>query len=237
MAFCPHCGKSVAEQAVKCLSCGGELEAKAKAARFKGTMIMQPAAAPAAAAAPAPAAAAPAPAAAPKAGVSTPAPAPAMADPTKAAPSKAKHTMIGTGGGGLGPAMLADFKKAQAAAAASAPPPPAGALPAEDVGPRMTDPALADTARDHASAPAPAMGSGPQDEAEGDASAPRMLAGDPMAEKPAPRREPRPTPRAGDLPNVVPGSSNKPAIVIALIGVLVIAIAGYAVARMMGLLG
>ena len=88
MAFCPHCGKSVAEQAVKCLSCGGELEAKGKPARFKGTMIMQPAAAPAAPAAAAPAAPAPPPAVVAPPSVSTPAPASGgVAVPSKVAPS------------------------------------------------------------------------------------------------------------------------------------------------------
>jgi hypothetical protein len=231
MAFCPHCGKSVAEQAVKCLSCGGELEAKGKPARFKGTMIMQPAASPAAAAAPAPA---PAPVAAPIAAPPAAASTPGMAVPTKPAPSKAKHTMIGTGGAGLGPAMLADFKKAQAAVAASAPPPPpAGALPGE---PRLTDPALADTARNQGNDSAKPGPATPDDDGD-DASSQRMLAGDPMAEKTAPKREFRPTPRPGDLPNVVQGSSSKPVIVIAVIGVLLIAIAGYVAARLMGLLG
>ena len=227
MAFCPHCGKSVAEQAVKCLSCGGELEAKGKPARFKGTMIMQPAAAPAAPAAAAPAA--PVPVAAPPI-VSTPAPASGgVAVPSKVAPSKAKHTMIGTGGAGLGPAMLADFKKAQAATAASAPPPPAGSLPGAplglDDGPRMTDPALADTARDPAKSSMPA----PADDT--DAEQPG-LAGDPMAERPIARRE-----RAGQTTaRVVHGSSSKAVVVIAVGGVLLIALAGYVAARAMGLL-
>ena len=232
MAFCPHCGKSVAEQAVKCLSCGGELEAKGKPARFKGTMIMQPAAAPAAPAAVA-APAAPAPVAAPPS-VSTPAPASGgVAVPSKVAPSKAKHTMIGTGGAGLGPAMLADFKKAQAATAASAPPPPAGSLPGAplgaplgtDDGPRMTDPALADTARDPAKSSMPA----PADDA--DAEQPG-LAGDPMAERPIARRE-----RAGQTTaRVVHGSSSKTVVLTAVVGVLLIALAGYVAARVMGLL-
>lgn len=63
MAFCPDCGKAVAEQAVKCLACGKELGGPKGAARFKGTMMMQaPAPAPAGTAAPS----APEPAAVPK---------------------------------------------------------------------------------------------------------------------------------------------------------------------------
>jgi hypothetical protein len=228
MAFCPHCGKSVAEQAVKCLSCGGELESKAKAARFKGTMIMQPTAAPAAAAAPAPAPA-PVAAPAPAPAVAAPAPAPALGA-AKAAPSKAKHTMIGTGGAGLGPAMLADFKKVQAAVAASTPPPPAGAASVPgDSAARLTDPALADTARDPKSN-APAAVSAPPRAAD----APRMLAGDPMADDDGLEPGRRFGVRTG---NVVPGASNKPVIVIAVLGVVVIAIAGYVAARLLGLVG
>ena len=37
MAFCPHCGKSVTDQASKCLACGKEFEPRAKAARLVGT--------------------------------------------------------------------------------------------------------------------------------------------------------------------------------------------------------
>src|SRR6185369_5368001 len=42
MAFCPHCGKSVTDQASKCLACGKEFEPRAKGARFKATMMMSP---------------------------------------------------------------------------------------------------------------------------------------------------------------------------------------------------
>src|SRR6185436_1842345 len=86
MAFCPHCGKSVTDQASKCLACGKEFEPRAKAARCKGTMMMTPAAIPTPKAAPAePAKEPPKPAAAP---APTPAAPAAAAAPRAAAPSK-----------------------------------------------------------------------------------------------------------------------------------------------------
>jgi hypothetical protein len=57
MAFCPHCGKGVTEQASACPACGESIDtsttAKTKAARFRGTIMtagsqLQPAAATAA---------------------------------------------------------------------------------------------------------------------------------------------------------------------------------------------
>jgi hypothetical protein len=47
MAFCPDCGKPYPDQATKCGSCGKELPAAAKkpvGGKFKGTMLMTPAA-------------------------------------------------------------------------------------------------------------------------------------------------------------------------------------------------
>src|SRR5689334_10171320 len=126
MAFCPNCGKQVTEQASKCLSCGHELEAKAKSARFKGTMMMSPAAvatpqAPATAS-PEPPKPAPAPA---------PAAAPAAASPARgpaSASSKVmKATMLGTGGAGLAPPLGLRTNTAPGAGAMNAPPPAAAA--------------------------------------------------------------------------------------------------------------
>jgi len=232
MAFCPHCGKPVAEQAAKCIACGGELEAKAKAARFKGTMMMQvtpqaPASAPAPAATPEPA---PVVAPAPPAAVATPVPAAASAS----VPSKvAKHTMLGTGGMGLGPGLPG--LQPRVGAAPGAPPPPAGpsvppVVPSVQPDAAMARPsaALADTAPKPAIAAAPAAREDSQ----------RVLVGDPMAAKSAAARQaPRISEDDEPVSSVVPGSSNAPAIVIGVVGVVVIALAGYIVARLLGLLG
>jgi len=39
MAFCPHCGKGVTEQASACAACGQSIGSKTQSARFKGTMM------------------------------------------------------------------------------------------------------------------------------------------------------------------------------------------------------
>src|SRR5262249_13833648 len=123
MAFCPHCGKQVGEQAIKCIACGKEIEPKSKGARFKGTMMMSPGAG-AAPAAPAPAPDPPNPAEAPK-----PAAAPAPQPMPRAPSSKVmKATMLGTGGPGLAPPPgLRPTPQAPVAPAAAA---PAAAAPA-----------------------------------------------------------------------------------------------------------
>jgi hypothetical protein len=256
MAFCPHCGKSVTDQASKCLSCGKEFEPRAKAARFKGTMMMQPAggAAPAAPAAPKPA---PPAAAAPVAAKAeaTPAAAPAAAAAARAAaaaPSKvSKATMLGTGGAGLAPpaarasveALTAALGRppssmgmqAAQAAPAAAPPPPAA---------KVTDPdlALAQTARlrtepslpqppAHAPAPEAAQQAAPppRDDSQ------RFLIGDPMAPTPpTPQREGRARGR------LVLDRTNEPSsgvlIGVGVAGMVVIAAVGYFTAHYLGLL-
>jgi len=120
MAFCPHCGKNVTDQATKCLACSKELKPIAPAGvKFKGTMMMQ-APAPQAAATPevpAPAAAQPAPPAAPP---------PAAAAPA-AKPSEPKLSLKGTMIGGMGAAAVPPTKPA---APAPAPPAAAPAAPA-----------------------------------------------------------------------------------------------------------
>jgi hypothetical protein len=56
-----------------------------------------------------------------------------------------------------------------------------------------------------------------------------------MATEP-PRRERRPTPTGSTTAHVARGSSSSQVVVIAVIGVAAIALAGYVVARLMGLL-
>jgi hypothetical protein len=211
MSFCPHCGKSVAEQAIKCLSCGGDLEGRGKAARFKGTMIMQPNAA-------APIAPAPAPEPAP-----APAPAPVAASPVASqaatpGPSKvAKHTMLGTGGPGLSPALLAGLQKAGIAAPA-APPPPAGPASVAPAPPQPGDPALASTGPSAPAISAPAAVTG----TSGREDSQRLRMSSREQDSEAPQR--------------VPGVSSGPAIVIGVVGVVVIALAGYIIARLLGVI-
>ncbi|MFI5305965.1 MAG: zinc ribbon domain-containing protein [Polyangiales bacterium] len=228
MAFCPHCGKQVTEQATKCIACGGELEPKAKAARFKGTMMMAPAtreaAAPTAQPAPAPAEA--------------PAPAPPLealkaAAPTPAAPPKGpskvmKHTMLGTGGAGLPPPARAAASMPQAA------PPAAGAASRAAM-----DPALAETSRAPGfnapvapiarPAPAPqpeAPSPSPPDDKPQREDSQRFLTGDPMAAKPAAARVPR-RDETDETEAPVPKQRTGTMIAIAVVGMLVIIAIGY----------
>lgn len=237
MAFCPHCGKSVTDQASKCLACGQEFEPRAKAARFKGTMMMTPAQAPVPPAAASP----PSPAVQPAAAKPQPAPAAAApaARPTTPGPSKvAKATMLGTGGLGLGPPTAAGVKPG---AAPQRPPPAAGAaLPAgvaRQVAPERA-PAEPQSTPAAPSAPAsPARAAEPSTSA---ASAPRedsqrFLAGDPMAPTGSP---PRSAPRGGrdDGEDRVPVQRTSVLLVVGLLGILVIAVVGYAAARYMGLI-
>jgi hypothetical protein len=220
MAFCPHCGKSVTDQASKCLACGKEFEPRAKAARFKGTMMMSPAAAaplapkPAAQPAkPAPAPAAPAPAA------------PAAAKPT--APSKvAKHTMLGTGGMGLAPPPQPAPRAPTPAPAVPLPPPAAGSLPPspQPAPAAVAKPAArgnvwdADASADTEPPPSEDSGHFISDEPPGSRDSAQYQghgreSGDTAL----------PTQRTGKL------------LVVGIIGVLVIAALGYFAAKMMGL--
>jgi hypothetical protein len=240
MAFCPHCGKSVTDQAIKCVACGGELEPKAKAAKFKGTMMMTPGAAlpdlmpkPAAQAA----AAAPAPEApAPKPPAAAPPPAAAAAVPSKVA----KATMIGTGGAGLPPPVRGGGPLPQAA------PPAAGAGPRPSI-----DPALAETNRApgftapvapvvHAApppeprAPAPAPAAAPAADAAAREDSQRFLAGDPMAAAPAAPRTQRHDDYDDDAQAAVPKQRTGTMIAIAVVGMVVIVAIGYLAASFIG---
>jgi hypothetical protein len=235
MAFCPHCGKSVTDQASKCLACGEEFEPRAKAARFKGTMMMSPGAAgvlPLKPAAPAPSTeptATP-----PAAAIAPPAAQPAPRAPTPAPSKVGKHTMLGTGGAGLAPpigrpsAQQAAMPKAPPPAAAkpaAAPPPPAASAAAED------DMALAATTRQRSEP----SGDAATDDAGGEDSQ-RFLVGDPMAPSPqAAGRSGRRSAQDPTIPGLNAPSAGK-LLAIAIGGMLGIAIVGYATARYMGLL-
>jgi hypothetical protein len=250
MAFCPHCGKQVTEQAIKCIACGGELEPKGKAARFKGTMMMTPATAPG----PTVSRPEPAPPTEPKPAA---APAPRPAAPAVAAapqgPSKVmKATMLGTGGPGLPPppgkpgAKPPEAPPAAAGADASpwgavapAPPPAAApAAPAAPTAPRPApsaaspDPALAQTTRAPLVAE-PASAKRASETQPEDSQ--RFLVGDPMAPKAAPARHER---RPGDGPHHdgVPTQQTGKLLAIGIVGMLVIAAVGYLAASFMGLL-
>lgn len=251
MAFCPHCGKSVTDQASKCLACGKEFEPRAKAARFKGTMMMTPAAVPLPkqaepakeppkpAAAPAPAPAAPAAAA--------PAPAARAAAPSKVA----KQTMLGTGGMGLAPPPQMAPARAPTPAPAQ-PPPAAGSLqpppPARDSIAPVPKPAAAPAA----AAPAPA------------APAPAPAAAKPASVWDESAMANTDRPPASDAPSYASGSPSAPRaafdhsesdtresldagaqalpthkvglfIALGVGGLMAIAAAGYFIARMLGI--
>ncbi len=221
MAFCPHCGKSVAEQASKCAECSGELEPRGKGVRFKGTMMMSPGTAPLiqppGAAKPAAAPVAPMAATAPMPAAVMPA-ASSAADSQSAGgkkPAALKATMLGTGEGGLGDVLQA----LKAAAPAAAPPAPAPAAQAPA-------PARAvESAVSQADAPLRR-----EPLAEDDSK--RFLVGDPMA----PTHATKPAARAmSRFSQEIPKERTGMWIGIGLIGVAVIAVFGYLAARMMGL--
>ncbi|HMI91844.1 MAG TPA: hypothetical protein VK509_10800 [Polyangiales bacterium] len=223
MSFCPHCGKSVAEQAAKCVACGGELQPRGKGARFKGTMMMQPGQAPAGAPA------TPVPAAAPVPAIAKPAPVPAAAPVPEAqrsiaaAPSsKAKHTMIGTGGaGGLAGLGIAPppglGKPTVASVPPGAPPPAAGPSSLPPAPPPAHDPALADTGRNPTPVPAwdPAVSDPP---------------GAPAARAPALRFD-----QESDPPQLVPGRKGGPIVALAIVGAMLLAALCYLIARFLGM--
>lgn len=239
MAFCPHCGKSVTDQASKCLACGQEFEPRAKGARFKGTMMMSPGAAgplpgrpatpaagteqPAAAAPPAPAPVAP--------------PAPAPRAPT-AAPSKVgKHTMLGTGGAGLAPPVARP--SAQQGALPKAPPPAAAPAPIAAPAPAARvpssagDPALADTERKPTELSVASVEPTEREDSQ------RFLAGDPMAPPGSAQTGGRSARRSSTEEPVIPGVNAPGAgklIGVAIGGIVMIALVGYLAARFMGLL-
>lgn len=252
MAFCPHCGKSVTEQATKCAACGGELEQRGKGVRFKGTMMMSPGTAPliqppnagqrntAPAQQPVATPAAPPPSAStPPSPTAATMPMPAVgpiADAAAAAmagkkPAALKATMLGTGEAGLegiAKNLQAQAQAARAAAAATAP-----------AGPPPEKPA----AMPAAAAPQPAATTRREVEAEDDSK--RFLVGDPMGpkggESPAapqaakPQRA-APAPRFSDeMPAELPKDRSATFIIVGIVGVCVIAAIGYIAAKLMGL--
>lgn len=227
MSFCPHCGKSVAEQAVKCIACGGELQPRGKGARFKGTMMMQPGQAPAAPTPPAPAAA-PTPAIAKPAPAPAPAPAPEAQRAIAPAPSKAKHTMLGAGGlGGLGlapPPGVNMNKPTVASVPPGAPPPAAGPSslpPAAPPSPPAPDPALADTGRNPT--PLPSYD-------------PPSYDPPPAAERQASRAHSAPRfDQESDPPSPIPGRKGGPIVALAIAGGMLLLTLLYLVARFLGL--
>jgi hypothetical protein len=227
MSFCPHCGKSVAEQAAKCIACGGELQPRGKGARFKGTMMMQPGAAPVGApATPTPAAPAPEPAIARPAPVPMQAPVPEAQRSIAAVPSKGKHTMIGTGvGGGLAGLGIAPppgvAKPTVASVPPGAPPPAAGPSSLPPAPPPSPDPALADTGRNPT--PVPAWDPAADDEA----SAPT-----PFENARPPRME-----MESEPPQLTPGKKGGPIVALAIVGAMLLAALCYLVARFLGLAG
>jgi hypothetical protein len=236
MAFCPHCGKSVTDQASKCLACGKEFEPRAKAARMKGTMMMTPAVRPQIPAAPAPEPAAPAKAS--PAAAAPAAPLAAAPRPTTPGPSKvAKVTMLGTGGMGLAPP-----RPAGAPGSGPKPPPPAAAAaPAPAATPASAAPAQ--QAPSAAAAPEPAT---PDRAIPDEPSSPaaredsqRFLVGDPMAPTGGPAGSTARTGKrvSGDaVQDQVPQHKTPLIIGVAMAGMAVIAAIGYATARLMGLL-
>jgi len=246
MAFCPHCGKSVTEQATKCAACGGELEQRGKGVRFKGTMMMSPGTAPliqppnagqrntAPAQQPVPAAPAPS-ASTPPSPTAATMPMPAVgpiADAAAAAlagkkPAALKATMLGTGEAGL--AGIAKSLQAQGQAAQAQPAAPAAA-------PSPAAPAAAPAA----AAPQPAATTRREVQAEDDSK--RFLVGDPMAPKedavPAPpkaQRAPAPRFSSDDMSTELPKDRSATFIIVGIVGVCVIAAIGYIAAKLMGL--
>jgi hypothetical protein len=221
MAFCPHCGKAVGEQASRCAACEGELESRGKPARFKGTMMMSPGTAPLIAP---PKAAAPAPAASLAATAPMPAPTPAA---LPVAPAESVHkpalkaTMLGTGDGGL--AAIGKNLGGQPPTAATpvvapapvAPAPIARPVPAPEPEPE----------------PEPARAAAPQlDAAEDDSK--RFLVGDPMAPSHGGKAQSRHVSR---LSQEIPRDRSGMWIAVGLLGVGVIAGLGYVAAKLMGL--
>jgi hypothetical protein len=226
MSFCPHCGKSVAEQAIKCVACGGELQPRGKGARFKGTMMMQPGQGPAGAPATPlpPAAPAPVPAIARPAPVPAQAPVPEAQRSIAAAPSKAKHTMIGTGvGGGLAGLGIAPppglNRPTVGSVPPGAPPPAAGPSSLPPAPPPSPDPALADTGRNPTPVPA-------WDPAVDDRGTPSL------GRAPAPRME-----MESDPPQLVAGRKGGPIVALAIVGAMLLAALCYLIARFLGLAG
>jgi predicted RNA-binding Zn-ribbon protein involved in translation (DUF1610 family) len=232
MAFCPNCGKQVTEQASKCISCGKDLDPKAKAARFKGTMMMSPAAGPAVAAPAggnAKAPEAPKPAPAPVAAV-----APAPKAPTPGPSKVMKATMLGTGGAGLAPPPA----KARAvttpnAPAQAAPPPAAGAAAAAPAASAQRAPTEVERSVTKPGAPAP-VNAPFADEATDPEDSQRFLVGDPMAPAhPAARATSRG--ERDSAQDELPVRRTGQLLALGLGGLMVIAVVGYLAARFMGL--
>ena len=245
MAFCPHCGKSVGEQATRCAECGGELEARGKPLRFKGTMMMSPGTAPliqppsggqprntAPVAQPAPQPAKPAPSAhaatmpMPAVGPIADAAAAVMAGAGKNNPAALKATMLGTGEG------LGNIAQKLAAAAQPQEAAPSPAAATEPIG----------TAAAPKAAAAPAPQPAPRREAPIQREAPaqeddskRFLVGDPMAPTGAPAPSKPQRGSMGRFSDEIPKDRSATWIVVGILGVCVIAALGYVAARLLGL--
>jgi hypothetical protein len=226
MAFCPHCGTSLGESATQCSACGQGLTAVAAAkpkGRFKGTMIAmggQVAGAVAqAAASPGETVSAKSPPAAPLA----PPPPPLGAAPgsvqTAAVPGavKKKHgTMLGVGLPGL----------AAAAPAVVEPEPLAVEAPATGQSPL----------------PPPRTPAAPRPAASANALArPQMARPEPTSRAIVPT-DARATngPRtgrfvAGSIPPAPPSASPVKLVAVGIAGIVLIAVAGYAIALFLGL--
>lgn len=241
MAFCPHCGKSVGEQATRCAACGGELEARGKPARFKGTMMMSPGTAPLIQPPHAgqPPATAPTPAApAPASPVAATLPMPAVGPIAEAAaalaagkkPSALKATMLGTGDGLGGIAQSLGAMQPQQPPAPA--PAPVAAAPAPAPAPAPTPAPLAEPAAAPAPQAQPAATTRREVAAHDDDSK-RFLVGDPMAPAGAPPIS-RPQ-RVSRLSQDIPKDRSAMYIAVGVVGVCVIAALGYLAARLLGL--
>jgi hypothetical protein len=246
MAFCPHCGKSVGDQATRCAECGGELEPRGKPARFKGTMMMSPGTAPliqppnagqprTTQPASQPGAPAPAPAAlTPSAAIAATLPMPAAGPIAEAAaaaaakkPAALKATMLGTGEGLGGIAQkLGAQPKAEVPARPEPQAAPLAAAPAAPAAPAPQPQPAAVTRRE-----AP-----PQEEDDDSRldDSKRFLVGDPMAPSGTSSSGGKPQ-RGSRLSTDIPRDRSATFIVVGIIGVCVIAAIGYAAARLLGI--
>lgn len=245
MAFCPHCGSSITEQASECAACGHALPTAVAAkpkGRFKGTMIAMGGRSPAEAAAP------PAdPVGAPAPGGTIPMPglnkAPPPAPPPigsatsggqvgfgTATAAKKKHgTMLGVGGTGLAvpsalqPGTSAPEPVAESPVATAAAPAEPASAPTPEALPPVSPPKSSSAARSgHALARSPAT------QPEG-----RALAPSTRPSSTRPRAEGRFV--AGSIPPAPPGPGMGKLIAIGVGGMVLIAAAGYAMALFLGL--
>lgn len=228
MAFCPHCGTSIADQATDCSACGlaiGAVAAKPKG-RFKGTMIAMGGGQTPAAAATQPMPKPPA----PPPPLGTPAPGPPAND---AAPLTAAAAQPGNAG--------QPKKKAGTMLGVGMPGSPAETAPAPETAVQEKSPAMGATAKSQpakpgASAQAPSAGATPPG---------RALARTPQARSPGAiataegnARAPREGRfRAGSVPPPAPASLGPGKLLaLGIGGIVLIAAAGYALALFLDLI-